>query len=81
MYDTDRHSVRSGNMFTLTLTTPAPEKEGKEPGDYNGLTNKPSINGVELVGNLMLEDIGIPNLSDVPKEPITNEELDDLLNL
>lgn len=80
MYDPDVHSARSGNMFTLTLVTPAPEKEGKEPGDYNGLTNKPRINGVELIGDLSLEDIGIPDLSNVPTQPLTREELDEITN-
>ena len=80
MYDSERNSVRSGNMFTLTLTTPAPEKEGKEPGDYEGLTNKPKINGVELVGDLSLQDIGIPDLSNVPTQPLSNEELDEITN-
>lgn len=75
MYEIDRNSVRSGNMFTLTLATPAPEKEGKEPGDYEGLSNKPSIEGVELVGALSLEDFGLGN---VPKEPLSIEELDHL---
>lgn len=27
--------------------------------DYNALTNKPSIEGVELVGNRQLEEIGV----------------------
>ncbi len=40
--------------------------------DYNDLTNKPSINEIELVGDLTLEDLGIPSIGDlsafVPKE-------------
>lgn len=80
MYDPDIHSVRAGNMFTLTLATPAPEKEGKEPGDYNGLENKPRINGVELVGDVSLEELGIPDLSNVPTQPLSNEELDEITN-
>ena len=80
MYNPDTHSVRSGNMFTLTLTTPAPEKEGKEPGDYEGLTNKPRINGVELVGDVSLEALGIPDLSNIPKEPLSNDDLDEITN-
>ena len=80
MYDPDMHSVRSGNMFTLTLTTPAPEKDGKEPGDYDNLQNKPKINGVELVGDISLEDIGIPDLSDVPTQALSDAELDDITN-
>lgn len=31
--------------------------------DYNKLNNKPSINGVELVGNLEFEDLGDKNIS------------------
>lgn len=31
--------------------------------DYNNLTNKPSINGVTLEGNLELDDIGIVELT------------------
>ena len=80
MYDPDTHSVRSGNMFTLTLTTPAPEHDGKEPGDYEGLTNKPRINGVELIGDVSLEELGIPDLSNVPRESLSNDELDEIVN-
>lgn len=81
MYDPDIHSVRSGNMFTLTLTTPVPEKEGKEPGDYEGLINKPRINGVELIGDVSFEDLGLPSdPSKIPTEPISNDELDELIN-
>jgi len=75
MYNPDIHSVRSGNMFTLTLTTPVPEKESKEPGDYDGLINKPSINGVELSGDLTLEDLGLGN---IPMSALSTEELDDI---
>lgn len=80
MYDPDVHSVRSGNMFTLTLVTPAPEKEGSGTNNYDDLTNKPRINGVELVGDLSLEDIGIPDLSNVPTQTLSNEELDEITN-
>ena len=78
MYDPDMHSVRSGNLFTLTLTTPVPEG-GKEPGDYESLYNKPRINGVELSGDLSLEDIGIPDLSNVPRQALSNEELEEII--
>lgn len=79
MYDPDIYSVRSGNLFTLTLTTPVPEG-GKEPGDYEGLINKPKINHVELSGDLSLQDIGIPDLSNVPTQPLSNEELDEIIS-
>jgi len=87
MYNPDNHSVRAGNMFTLTLTTPAPEHDGKEPGDYEGLLNKPRINNVEIIGNMQWEDLGIPNLNDLPKnlsqipfEALTNDDLDEIIN-
>ena len=87
MYDPDVHAVRSGNLFTLTLTTPAPEKDGKEPGDYEGLYNKPRINGVELIGNMTWENFGIPDLNllpsditELPTHPLNNNDLDDLTN-
>lgn len=34
--------------------------------DYNDLTNKPSINGTELVGDVSLEDIGAASVDDIP---------------
>lgn len=71
----DTHSVRSGNYHTLTLTTPV--AMGKEPGDYEGLTNKPKINGVELVGDVSLDQLGIPD--SVAKEPLTTTELDEIV--
>ena len=77
MYNPDIHSVRSGNYHTLTLTTPIVH-DGKEPGDYNGLENKPKINGVELVGDLSFQDLGLPDMSKVPTEPISNEEIDEI---
>lgn len=39
--------------------------------DYNDLTNKPQINGVELTGNKTPEDLDIL--------PLTNAEIDELL--
>lgn len=72
MYNPDIHSVRSGNYHTLTLVTPV--AIGKEPGDYDGLTNKPRINGVELSGDLSLKDLGIQEL-----QPLTTTELDDIV--
>ena len=87
MYEADVHSVRSGNTFTLTLTTPVPEKEGKEPGDYEGLINKPRIDGIEIIGNMQWTDFGIPDLtqlpediSEIPTNPLSDEDLDELIN-
>lgn len=45
---------------------------GGGPRDYNQLSNKPSINGVELVGNKSFEDLG--------ENTITNAELQSIIN-
>jgi len=76
MYNPDYNSVRSGNYHTLTLTTPV--AQGKEPGDYDKLYNKPKINGVELQGDLSFEDLGLPDLSNVPTEPLSKADLDEI---
>jgi len=79
MYNPDIHSVRSGNYHTLTLTTPIVH-DGKEPGDYNALENKPRINNVELIGNLSFEDLGLPfNIENAPTAPLSNTDLDTLI--
>lgn len=36
--------------------------------DYNDLTNKPSIEGVELVGDVSLEDLGVAYAEDIPTD-------------
>lgn len=41
-------------------------------GDYEDLSNKPSINGVKLVGNKTLEQLG--------EETLTNSELKDIID-
>ena len=75
MYNPDIHSVRSGNYHTLTLTTPV--AQGKEPGDYDKLENKPKINGVELIGDLSFQDLGLPeNIENVPTQALSNTELE-----
>ena len=78
MYDPDIHSVRSGNYHTLTLVTPV--ARGKEPGDYEGLSNKPKINGVELSGDLSFEDLGLPDFSKYPSRSLSNDELDEIVD-
>ena len=82
-YNPETTAVRSGNEFTLSLVTPIPGD--KEPGDYEGLINKPRINGVVLFGNMEWEDFGIPDLNQLPLDltkipfyPLTDDEIDDL---
>ena len=80
MYNPDIHSVRSGNYYTLTLTTPV-VTDGKEPKDYNVLINKPRINGVELVGDVSFTDLGLPDMDKVPDVPLSNNDLDDIIGV
>ena len=36
--------------------------------DYNDLTNKPSIEGVELIGDVSLDDLGVAYVDDIPTD-------------
>ena len=45
---------------------------GAGTNDYNDLVNKPSINGVELVGDKTTEELDIL--------PLTNAEIDEFMN-
>lgn len=70
--------TRNKNYHTLTLTTPVAVGGGSEPGDYDGLINKPKINGVTLQGNLTWKDLGLPEYEDIPMYPLSNEELEEI---
>lgn len=48
------------------------ELETNGTNDYNDLINKPSINGVELVGDKTTQDLDIL--------PLTNAEIDEFMN-
>lgn len=55
---------------------------GEGTTDYNALKNKPKINGVEISGNLTLEDIGVDdaiNELDESFVPITDEEIESIV--
>ena len=45
---------------------------GAGSNDYNDLVNKPSINGIELVGDKTTEELDIL--------PLTNAEIDEFMN-
>jgi len=78
MYNPDTHSVRSGNMFTLTLATPVAIPS--ETGDYEKLINKPMINSKELSGSMSLEDLGIQPAGDYASEPLSPEDVDQIID-
>ena len=46
--------------------TPSKSGGGGSTGDYTDLTNKPSIESVELIGNKSAEDLGLAKSSDIP---------------
>lgn len=76
-YDYHTSSVVNGNMHVLQLTTPLVRDSGEV--DYNQLTNKPIINGVELTGELSLEDLGIQPAGNYPNAPLSDSDIEDLL--
>ena len=57
--------LSSQDKSILTITTPEPQtlkitnNSGGGTSNYNMLSNKPSINGVELQGDITTEDLGI----------------------
>lgn len=53
-----------GKEIEIELLSPMREGGGTGTNDYNQLENKPSINGVELVGNKTTEELGI----DIPSK-------------
>lgn len=70
--------TKEGKVATITITdkngtTTATVSDGESGGgggggtsDYNDLINKPSINGVPLIGNKSLQDLGAATASDIP---------------
>lgn len=74
--DSNIRIVRSKTYHTLTLATPV--ATGKAPGDYDGLVNKPSINGVVLEGNKTWQDLGLPDYGAIPRTPLSVQELDQI---
>lgn len=61
-------SLKTGAPTKLSLATGG----ARVIGDYEQLTNKPSINAVELVGNKTFEELG--------DNPLTNTEIQAIFN-
>ena len=74
----DPTSVVNGNMHTLTLATPIVRDGGTV--DYDQLTNKPIINGVEVSGELSLEELGIQPAGNYPNSPLTDEDIERIIS-
>ena len=60
----------------LSENVPLSVEQVRLTNDYNELTNKPQINGVELIGSLSLEDIGAQEIM----TPATEEEINAIIN-
>lgn len=67
-------TLSSDEAFPMKLEK-VTEIPGGKPGDYEGLKNKPKINGVTLVGNLSTEDLKIESVTDHRK--LTNRDASD----
>lgn len=63
--DVDKYLKSDGTWATVS-------GGGGGTTNYNSMTNKPSINGVELIGNKSLEDLGISG--------VTEEQLDEAID-
>lgn len=79
------HTLTLGGepLYTLTLKDESHVSLGLETPVsivyYEEVRNKPSINGIELVGNLTFEDLGFPDFSDAALQPLTTDELEEIL--
>lgn len=48
--------------------------------DYEDAENKPQINGIELIENKTLEELGIQQTGDYPHQSLSNTDIEILLN-
>ena len=75
--------VNNNGIYTWEQHNVQPGGGSGGSSNYSDLSNKPSINGYTLVGNVSLEDIGLGNVSntsdaDKPISNATQAALDDL---
>lgn len=71
-----------GSTFDMTFSEPQPMAVSfrgvkvVETGDYEKLSNKPSINDVTLIGNKTFEELGDRNLSNLEIKEIFDRIFD-----
>lgn len=53
---------------------------GNGTSNYEYLFNKPQVNGVTLLKNKSLDELGIQPKGDYPEESLTNIEIENLIN-
>lgn len=73
--DTYTITYSDGSINTFTIHNGADGGGGSGVSDYNLLENKPTINGVEISGNMSLTSLGIPSTDEVPTKlsELTND--------
>ncbi len=68
--------IQTDNYHTLTLATPIiPDMPSSF--DYETLHNKPKINGVEIDGDMSIEDFGVTS-GDIVLVPLSFADIDEL---
>lgn len=68
--------IQQGNYHTLTITTPI-VPDGPSSFDYETLRNKPKINGVEIDGDMSIEDFGVTS-GDILMIPLSFADIDEI---
>ena len=68
------------NKFVTEAEKTAWNNKSDFSGSYNGLTDKPQINSVELTGNKSLDDLNVQVKGDYPDIALTNSDIDNLIN-
>ena len=53
---------------------------GSTPVRYEDLQGLPSINGVELNGDVSLDELGIQKKGDYPEKPLTADDIDAIID-
>lgn len=72
----DKPSNPSNGAFLVWNGSAWVAQTGDDVRNYNQLTNKPRINGVELIGNKLSSDLGIANLFIAEYGVTTNGEIE-----
>lgn len=73
----NEYKVLSDNNLTDELVQKINESGTSTfDGDYDNLTNKPSIDGNELSSSTTAEDLGLAKKEDIPTDYVSDEELE-----
>lgn len=76
-FENDKPQV-SFESTIVDLDFQAPQNVVGGTTNYNGLSNKPKINGVELIDNKTLDDLGIQPIGNYASEEYVQEQVDNI---